>query len=148
MNPKCDLCGREMVESYMRSHSGWDEKPKPSYDALCKRVAELEALLKASESKGRDCPVHGPVVSDPCIWCKYEDAESLDGLVKHMVNRFLGWKLPEDFVPDAGISFERVYNQHRPWPSKHEPTGTNLFTAIQAEAMIRHMLEAHHDETL
>jgi hypothetical protein len=26
-------------------------------------------------------------------------------------------------------------------PMRHEPVGTNLFDAIQAEAMVRHMLE-------
>ncbi len=31
--------------------------------------------------------------------------------IKHMVNRFLGWKLPEHFKPDAGISFEPEFNK-------------------------------------
>jgi hypothetical protein len=26
--------------------------------------------------------------------------------IKHMANRFLGWKLPSNFSPDAGISFK------------------------------------------
>jgi hypothetical protein len=66
--------------------------------------------------------------------------------IKHMVSRFLCWRLPDDFHPDAGIKFEPDFNveynasQGRP-PSRHEPTGTNLFTAIQAEKMVRHMLE-------
>ncbi len=64
-----------------------------------------------------------------------------DAQIKHMVDRFLGWKLPEDFQPDAGISFKREFNENTPWPSKHEPVGTNLFTAVQADAMVRHMLE-------
>ena len=25
--------------------------------------------------------------------------------IKHMVERFLQWKLPEDFHPDAGVKF-------------------------------------------
>ena len=66
--------------------------------------------------------------------------------IKYMVNRFLGWKLPDDFSPDAGISFKKEYNvsynayQGLP-PNQHEPVGTNLFTAIQAEAMVRYMLK-------
>lgn len=64
-----------------------------------------------------------------------------DDQVKHIVARFLAWKLPEDFRPDGGISFERDYNVHTPWPMKHEPTGTNLLSAAQAEIMVRHMLE-------
>lgn len=61
-----------------------------------------------------------------------------------MVNRFLAWKLPTDFRPDAGISFKPNYNQHTPWPAKHEPVGTNLFTADQARAMFEHCLRAEN----
>jgi hypothetical protein len=64
-----------------------------------------------------------------------------DDQIKHMVDRFLSWKLPEDFRPDAGISFKAEFNEGTPWPMKHEPSGTNLFDARQAEAMIRHMVE-------
>lgn len=66
--------------------------------------------------------------------------------IKHMVDRFLAWKLPEDFSPDAGISFEPEYNvewnaqEGRP-PSRHEPTGTNLFDATQAREMVLYMLD-------
>ncbi len=63
-----------------------------------------------------------------------------DAQIKHMVDRFLGWKLPEDFHPDAGISFKPTFNDHLPTPMKHEPSGTNLFHAQQAEAMVRHMI--------
>lgn len=61
--------------------------------------------------------------------------------IKHMVSRFLGWKLPENFRPDGGISFEPDYNQNTPWPAKHEPSGTNLLDYTQAKAMVTHMLE-------
>ena len=55
--------------------------------------------------------------------------------IDEMVNRFLGWKLPKDFCPDAGISFK---------PSKPDgfdqpgwcPIGTNLLTAEQARQML------------
>jgi len=62
-----------------------------------------------------------------------------------MVDRFLGWRLPENFCPDAGISFEPEFNveymakQGKP-PMRHEPTGTNLFDAMQAREMILHIL--------
>ena len=65
-----------------------------------------------------------------------------DDQIKQMVDRFLSWKLPDNFSPDAGISFKREFNENTPWPMKHEPTGTNLFDATQAEAMVRHMLGA------
>lgn len=54
-------------------------------------------------------------------------------LIDQAVDRFLCWKLPEDFRPDAGISFT-------PHPLPHAfPIGTNLFTAIQAKAMLEHV---------
>lgn len=62
--------------------------------------------------------------------------------IKQMVDRFLSWKLPADFAPDGGISFKPDFNEHTDHPSKHEPTGTNLLNAAQAEAMIRHLLAA------
>jgi hypothetical protein len=69
-----------------------------------------------------------------------------DEQIKHMVNRFLGWRLPENFQPDAGISFKPEYNieynaaRGKP-PARHEPSGTNLLDATQAEAMVRYMIE-------
>ena len=65
--------------------------------------------------------------------------------IKHMVDRFLCWKLPENFSPDAGISFTRDFNVNTAYPMKHEPIGTNLFDAQQADAMVRHMLEGLPD---
>lgn len=43
-----------------------------------------------------------------------------DRQVKHMVDRFLGWRLPDDFSPDAGISFKAEFNEHTPHRMKHE----------------------------
>lgn len=64
-----------------------------------------------------------------------------DEQIKHMAERFLRWKLPADFCPDAGISFKAEFNQHTAYPSRHEPTGTNLLGYSQAEAMVRFMVE-------
>lgn len=61
--------------------------------------------------------------------------------IKHLVNRFLNYRLPDDFNPDGGVSFKRTFNDHTAHPMRHEPTGTNLLNATQAEAMVRHMLE-------
>lgn len=58
--------------------------------------------------------------------------------IKHMVNRFLMWKLPEHFRPDCGI----IYTPIRIADGRLlEPSGTNLLDATQAEAMVRHMIE-------
>lgn len=59
-----------------------------------------------------------------------------DALVKAMVDRFLGWKLPHDFAPDSGISFSPSVKSDNP----HWPTGTNLLHAGQAQEMFKHCL--------
>lgn len=67
-----------------------------------------------------------------------------DAKIKHMVDRFLMWKLPADFNPDGGISFDPVvsyFGSPEKRDQRREPVGTNLLTATQAEAMVRHMLE-------
>lgn len=66
-----------------------------------------------------------------------------EALYKAMVDRFLGWKLPKDFGPDAGISF----NPTKPYEGDEFgnswwPVGTNLLTADQALAMFKHCLPA------
>lgn len=60
--------------------------------------------------------------------------------IKHMVNRFLGYKLPENFNPDGGVSFERFGNKGTSHQYRREPSGTNLLDATQADAMVRYMI--------
>lgn len=62
-------------------------------------------------------------------------------LVERMTQRFLGWKLPEHFNPDAGISFDPVFNKGHEFESRHEPIGTNLFSHEQAKEMVEYLLE-------
>jgi len=58
--------------------------------------------------------------------------------IKHMVDRFLSWRMPQNFNPDNGISYKRP-NYH---PSiDATPSGTNLFDATQATEMVRYMIE-------
>jgi hypothetical protein len=54
-----------------------------------------------------------------------------EALAKKMSDRFLGWKLPQNFAPDGGVSFV---------PPFHWPTGTNLLHAGQALDMFRYCL--------
>ena len=61
--------------------------------------------------------------------------------IKHMTERFLGWKLPENFHPDGGITFKATFNENTPHPMKAEPVGTNLFDYSQAKAMVEYMIE-------
>lgn len=68
-----------------------------------------------------------------------------EAAIKQMAERFLMWKLPANFNPDAGISFTPEYNveymarKGKP-PMRHEPMGTNLWGYTDAVAMVRHML--------
>lgn len=61
--------------------------------------------------------------------------------IKYMVDRFLGWRFPENFNPDGGISFKRYGNVGTPHQYEHRPTGTNVLDAQQAEAMIRYLVQ-------
>ena len=56
----------------------------------------------------------------------------LEEVLKIAVDRFLGWKLPADFSPDGGISFKS---------GVCETIGTHLFTAQQANEMLKYVLE-------
>lgn len=66
---------------------------------------------------------------------------SAEDQIKHMVNRFLAWRLPKNFHPDGGVFFEPVGNKGTPYEYIRAPVGTNLLDASQATAMVRHMLE-------
>jgi len=68
-----------------------------------------------------------------------------DDQIKHMVQRFLSWKLPDPFRPDNGITFTPRLAEE-PLRSRHWPVGTNLLDATQAEAMVRHMLDGMPDQ--
>lgn len=68
-----------------------------------------------------------------------------DEQIKHMVDRFLGWKLPADLAPDGGLTFKRYGNPGIRYEYKNEPTGTNLLDVTQAEAMVRYMIEGLPD---
>jgi hypothetical protein len=134
---------------------GWNgvvpmsDQTKPNAETPSKLIG----LVDKWESLETDCPALQPRVD-----AKHECAKELkaalaaetpkpetqvmtDGQIKYMVNRFLGWRLPENFNPDAGISFKPTFNEHTPHPMKSEPTGTNLFDAAQAEEMIRYLVE-------
>lgn len=64
-----------------------------------------------------------------------------------MVSRFLAWSLPATFAPDCGISFDGrkddEWNKNKTWP-----IGTNLLTAIEARAMLEHVVGSHPPLTL
>lgn len=65
-----------------------------------------------------------------------------DDQIKHMVDRFLSWKLPDDFRPDGGVQFDPDgAKKLDPRNLRYAPYGTNLLDATQARTMILHMIE-------
>lgn len=68
-----------------------------------------------------------------------------DKQIKLMTERFLGWKLPEDFNPDAGISFKKTYTGYDGKEYPNLVSGTNLFNYDQAKLMVQHMVEGLDD---
>lgn len=95
-----------------------------------------------------DDPLTVDGVSAANVWADHYEAASEDAILKAMVNRFLAWKLPQDFAPDAGISFNRHYfgmvghEKTRIYENPDWPTGTNLLHAGQALEMFKHCLPA------
>lgn len=62
-------------------------------------------------------------------------------IIRQAVDRFLSWKLPNDFNPDCGIHFDAdEAKKLNPRNHRYEPVGTNLFTATQATEMVRYIL--------
>lgn len=62
--------------------------------------------------------------------------------IKHMTDRFLGWKLPDNFRPDGGVLFDPDgAKKLDPRNLRYAPYGTNLLDATQAAEMVRYMLE-------
>lgn len=61
--------------------------------------------------------------------------------IKHMAERFLAWKLPSDFRPDGGISFEPIASKGTEFEFLRAPVGTNLLTYTQAVEMVHEMVK-------
>ena len=100
-------------------------------------MEETQRLLRAKN------PVPFKMPTNPIEWAAMRPPKNVltDEQIKYMVNRFLSWRLPDNFSPDAGISFKAAFNEHTAYPMKHEPVGTNLFDAGQAEQMVRYLIE-------
>ncbi len=94
-----------------------------------------QAIENEIQAKGLTAPRITPADIEANIVAEYfftaEQAVSVSGFSAAMVDRFLGWKLPKDFAPDAGISFE----EGALWPS-----GTNLLHAGQAKEMLEYVV--------
>lgn len=136
-------------------HHGAHCKPVQQSEPVCNFEQELMNLLcRIHRDGGHYIAEHGvrKAIDDADLRCAENNA-MLDALLEpvqgkpepnvgEMVNRFLGWKLPKDFQPDAGITFKAEYNEGTQWPGRHEPIGTNLLNAEQAKAMFEFCLSS------
>ncbi len=114
----------DKLESFKETGGVWNESDEPD-------LAAMQAALEGHK--------HEPVTHSPSI--ERQGFTLGEEQIKHMVNRFLGWKVPDDFGPDGGISFKPTHHDGTPWPKQWWPTGMSILTAIQAEAMLRYILE-------
>jgi NTP pyrophosphatase (non-canonical NTP hydrolase) len=129
--------------------------PKAALSPEVERDAARELTLRELHSIGRSY-FNGPLNSNEEMFGRAVErvvrqrltaAAVRDLQLRQMVNRFLGWKLPRTFSPDAGIKFtpsngmtrEEAYDKPGWWP-----IGTNLLTADEARAMLEYVLA--HDQ--
>jgi len=114
-------------------------------ESQAREIAELKAALHEINSLRGSTLNFGVARAIACkaLGIKHTDSselpstESCKSPIDEMVNKFLGWKLPENFTPDAGIAFKPF--DHQRYNSPHWPIGTNLLTADQAKAMLKYV---------
>ena len=92
-----------------------------------------QAIEQEIQAKGLTAPRITPTDIEANIAGEYffTAEQAVGGVNSSMVGRFLNWKLPKDFAPDGGISF----NESAWWP-----TGTNLLHAGQAKEMLQEVI--------
>ena len=148
---KCFITINEAAALGIMHECDAQQEPAPMFEPMTRE--RLETIF---ETFKRDALLAGMAPAD---WDKTIDkvkALAVEALemrprpisedqIKHMAQRFLGWKLPPDFAPDNGVYFERWSPYMEGWKRNElncrQPTGTNLFTATQAEAMVRYLVE-------
>ena len=97
-----------------------------------------QAIEQEIQAKGLTAPRITPETIEANIVAEYffTAEQAVSCFNSSMVDRFLAWKLPKDFWPDAGISFSPSVMSDSP----HWPSGTNLLHAGQAKEMLEHVV--------
>ena len=112
------------------------QAPDLSNDAIVQAVHKAYATGRVSltwnDKDGIEKPTHIAKCFVQAILAQPSQQPAPD--LSEMVNRFLGWKLPQNFNPDNGVSFDPPANPTF-WP-----TGTNLLTSEQAKSMFEYCL--------
>lgn len=145
------LCHVNGVTAWHR-HGG--KIPKDKLDALSNVQIEIEEALREPvvsksdfEPQKESYPgPHGYTMVRTELWDQMREKLSSSAPPKlevkdidRMVDRFLGWELPEDFSPDGGISYTPLYLTTG---QRMKLVGTDLFTASQARRMVEYIVSA------
>ncbi len=130
-----------------RDHLASPDAPTPATEPLPEDVERVARAL--AKEDGIDVnndasyrhSTYGPRARAAILALSQRPASTADrGEVEQMTQRFLAWKLPADFHPDDGISFDPIMNLGTEFQRRREPIGTNLFNYNQAKAMIEYLL--------
>lgn len=125
-------------------------RPRPPYEpTMLSRMDDLVDERNYLQNKVISLEESMERTFDDIAVLRQENAKMRD--IGAMVSRFLCWRLPKDFAPDGRVKFDRIFlvfdgfDGAQPIdisdaPDHYWPTGTNLFTAEQAKAMIENML--------
>lgn len=117
---------------------GWDDGTMDHMPGI--KAARLALAGVTVETQGTPCDsvrdnrVRPEDETSACLTEQQKEANVPFKVTDEMVARFLGWRLPDDFDPDCGISFKKL-NHPTSWP-----VGTNLLNAAQARAMLEYVL--------
>lgn len=114
-----------------------DTSTPVNYGAAAPVTVKATPIEQAIQDRGLNAPRVTLADIETTISAEYffTAEQAVQGVTSGMIDRFLGWKLPEDFGPDAGISFDQEYKEK--WGM---PTGTNLLNAEQAKGMLDHVV--------
>src|SRR5206468_1984762 len=83
-----------------------DDGSLEACDALSEAAAEIRKYLKEDDAYLKSVLSIALLSSRPLPNQTKETTMLTDEQIKHMVNRFLAWRLPEHFNPDCGIHFD------------------------------------------
>lgn len=110
----------------------------PAAPASQEHTMDDQSIEQEIQAKGKTAPRVTPADIEAEIVSEhyFTAGEAVAPPVGKMVDRFLGWRLPTDFAPDCGISFNPAPDARGYQPTW--PTGTNLLHAGQAKAMFEH----------
>lgn len=132
----------------------WHEGSQSFYQAkLLKKISSEDALMVPPEVDSPSELDIDPASADYFTIVdpeanpeplKFDEPDYFTPSIRRMVDRFLTWKLPQNFYPDGFVSFDsKSARQYSTWP-----VGTNILTAEQAREMFMYALDYTKDNVI